>query len=365
VNEAQKRREFDEWLALQPQYTSTDPRYEVRRALPGDYPRIYALVDTVFERRRPTAAYDWIYLHNPMGFARGTVVIERASGEIISCTVGFPWPVAHGDTPMRASFGGDNVTVKRLQRTGLSKIRREIGELHPWYKTNIGLGAPNAISRAKGVKLGDDRPLGPLPNATLVVDAQSYLAGRTGRLVARGAGRAANAAAELWHRQVLKPSADYRVESLTRFDSSTNAVTNRCMRSSRYWCPHDAEFLNWRYFDHVLHEYRALALLGAEHMLGYAVFRVSADQGFLMEFAAENAEHAGNLLWAVIGAARESGCNRIGFYATSTWRFWPLLRKAGFIHRDADRYIDASCKTRDDVNVEANWQLLPGDSDVT
>ena len=138
------------------------------------------------------------------------------------------------------------------------------------------------------------------------------------------------------------------------------------MRSPEFWCPHDAEFLNWRYFDHVLHDYQALALMEGDDIRAYAVFRVGADgSGFLMEFAAGSDDDAGTLLTAVLNYAQEAGCNRIGFYATSGWRYWPLMRRAGFLSRPSERYIDAVCHGRDEVTDESKWQLLPGDSDVT
>jgi hypothetical protein len=337
----------------------------VRRALPEDFPEVYRLVDQVWERQRPDAAYDWLYLKNPCGIARGTLVIERSSAAIISVTFGFPWPVAEGDERRRATFGGDNVTIQRLQRTGLSTIRRAMGELHPWRDDNIGLGAPNAASRAKGVKLGDKAPLGPLPNATLVLDYQAYLQYRgMPKAVAVPVGRMANLAAAGWRETTLRgPS--IRVETIDRFDSRADAVTERCMRSPDFWCPHDADFLNWRYFEHVLHHYQALAVMEGDEMIAYAVFRVDDGGGMLMEFAVETDDVARPLLAAVLSHARAAGCNRISFYATSGWRYWPLLRRAGFLARPSERYIDAVCHTRDDVTDEKKWQLLPGDSDVT
>lgn len=321
----------------------------------------------MWERSRPKASYDWLYLDNPAGIARGTLVIERSSGELISTTVGFPWPVSRGDERLRGSFGGDNVTVKRLQRTGLSTIRRAMGEMHPWRNSVIGLGAPNAASRQKGVKLGDDPPLGPLPTATMVVDFQAYLRAQGAPKAAAGVvGGAANGAFALWRYGALAGAASLRAESVDRFGPEFDRVTADCMRFSYYWCPHDADFLNWRYLDHVINDYQAVALVNdRDQPQAYAVIRIDGEHGFLMEFAADSLAVAKTLLDAVVERARAAGCNRLGFYSTCGWRYWALFYRAGFRPRPSERYINASCKERDDVNVEANWQLLPGDSDVT
>lgn len=337
----------------------------VRRAVPEDFPRIWQLVDIVWGRSRPRAAYEWLYLKNPCGFARGTVVYEVASGSLVSSATRFPWPVACGDERLRAAFGGDAVTLPRLQRTGLTGIRRGPGSLDPWRNAMIVLAAPNEKSRANARKQGDVRPLGPLPSATMILDFQRYLAGRGfPPAIARSAGAAANAVRRGRLSWNLAGEDELHVAEIRRFDTSFDGLTERCMRTDRYWCPHDAEFLNWRYLDHALHDYLAIALVRNEATVAYAVARITGGRALLMEFAADRLELARPLLRAVFDRVREAGCDRISFYASSGWRYWRLFRAAGFWRRQSDRYIKADCTDRPDVPIEANWQLLPGDSDV-
>lgn len=341
----------------------------MRRAVPADFPRIWNLVDEVWNRSRPREAYQWLYEKNPCGIARATVVFEVSSGELVSASSRFPWPVACGDERLWAEFGGDAVTLPRLQRTGLTPIRRGPGTLNPLRDSMIVLAAPNEKSRANARKQGDVTPLGPLPSMTLVLDYQRYLAGRgVPRPMATAAGGVANAAHRQWlHRALPAPTARgaLRVVTIEKFDSAADAVTQRCMRTDRYWCPHDYEFLNWRYFDHVLVEYVAVGLLLDDQIVAYAVASVSDRRSLLMEFAVEPTGLASTLLLAIIDRVRQAGCDRIDFYSTSGWRHWPLLKRAGFRPRPSQRYIKADCVERPDVPVEANWQLLPSDSDVT
>ena len=63
-------------------------------------------------------------------------------------------------------------------------------------------------------------------------------------------------------------------EVVRRFDSSVDPVTERWMESTGYWCPHDAEFLNWRYLDHPVNDYTAIAAISeAGDPVGYTVVR--------------------------------------------------------------------------------------------
>lgn len=337
----------------------------MRRAVPEDFPRIWRLVDIVWNRTRPRKAYEWLYLGNPCGFARGTVVYEVASGELVSSATRFPWPVACGDEMLPAAFGGDTVTLPRLQRTGLTDIRRGPGRLDPCSNSTVVLAAPNEKSRANARKQGDVVPLGPLPSATMIVDFQHYLADRgLPAAIARGAGRIANAIGAGRRHRVVGPGKSVQVEDIQHFDASFDILTQRCMRTDGYWCPHNAEFLNWRYLDHTLHEYLAIALIRDDLPVAYAVARVSHSQALLMEFAADQYELACRLLTALVDRVQAAGSDRIAFYATSAWRHWGLMREAGFRRRSSERYIKADCPERSDVLEETNWQLLPGDSDV-
>ncbi len=61
---------FEEWLHAPVPLESTDPRFDIRRAVPAEFDAIYDLVDESFGFQRPRAVYDWLYRHNPYGTAR-------------------------------------------------------------------------------------------------------------------------------------------------------------------------------------------------------------------------------------------------------------------------------------------------------
>lgn len=362
------RRTFEEWLYAPNRSAQPDERYEIRRATPDVFPQIYRLVDTVFERHRSRQVYDWLYLHNPEGLARCSYMVERSSGEIVSCATGFPWPIARDYERFNGSMGGDAVTLQRLQRQGLSEMRRQYNEGHPFYDITLGLGIPNFRSRAAARKFNRTQPFGPLPMATLVLDWRRYLRDHTvPSVLATPAGVTGNAVHRLWQALRVRRSGVFRTEELRRFDASADTVTDRWMHSSSYWCPHSAEFLNWRYLSNPLSSYGALALLQGDDLVGYGVLRTEGRRALLMEFVApaDQAGAAETLLAGLVTMARSAGCDRIDFYASSGWRYWALLRRAGFTSRASNIYVTARLTGNDEVSLEDNWQLLPGDSDVT
>lgn len=363
-----KARNFAEWLNTPIDLTSQDPRFEVRRATRDDFDQIYDLVDTVFEQTRPRAAYEWLYRANPAGTARCWLVIERDSGQLVASESRFPWPLAHGTKRIECILSGDFATLPRRQRQGIFQLRSEIRDSHPWRNRTIALSVPNAKSRGALAKHGRAHAiLGPFPRGVLLLDGADYLRYHGfPHSAARVVGGAADAALGLWHRSVLPSASNIRVEELNHFDSSLDALTHRCMSTPTYWCPHEADFLNWRYFENPVTSYLARVALVDDEVSGYGVVRITDERATLMEFVASPAPQplAGVLLRAIASAAREAGCHLLEFYATSGWRFWSLFRRAGLVSCKSEIRLSARCPGRADVSQEENWQLLPGDSDV-
>lgn len=361
-------RALEEWLNVPVDYDSRDPRFETRRATPHDFERIFNLVDTVFETKRTRAVYEWLYRANPIGVARCWLVIERSSGELVACQCHFPWPVACGNERVEGEFSGDWVVLPRLQRQGIYRLCTEVRDSHPGQNRTVVLGAPNAQSRGALKKIGRQNTiLGPLPFARLPLDITEILRSRSWpRGAARIIGTAANSALDLWHGKILAPAGDIRIEQLRHFDSSVDVLTYNCMITPSYWCPHEADFLNWRYLQHPVNSYVAQVALVDDEVSGYSVVRIDNKDATLMEFAAfpERQLLVGELLRATIGVAREAGCHTLAFYATPSWRFWHLFRSLGFLSRKSEIYLRAHCPDRAEVSQEENWQLLPGDRDV-
>jgi hypothetical protein len=313
---------FRDWLSAPCDVTSPHPRFEIRRATPDDFGRVFELVDSVFEARRKRSAYEWLYLGNPVGIARCWLVIERSSGEVVSSEARLPWPVAHGTELLEGEFVADSVVVPRLQRQGVFRLKAEAREAHPWSNRTIALSAPNERSIGALAKMGRQRTvLGPLPCATLLLDSARYLRSRSWpRAIAGILGGAAGLTLRSIQAMNLPAPPNVRIEDIGRFDSSVDELTFECGNASGYWCPHRSEFLNWRYFDNPGNSYMAQAAVVNQRLVGYSVIRLGCQQATLMEFSVSPATEfsAGALLRATAAAARY--VPRVAWESPQSWK---------------------------------------------
>ena len=361
---------FDEWFRLPVVVESSDPRFEVRRAKPEEFDRIYDVVDSAFGKKRPRVHFDWLYRNNPFGRARCWIVIERASGAVLKTGAGFPWPIWRGAEALKGTLSGDSCTVPEWQRKGLAAVRRAFTRKHPWYEEFCGIAGPNEGSRIVTTKAGEgDELLGALRGGVMPLRAKPLLA-RLGAapILARPIGAAADAVLSSWQGLALRGgrTASGRIERIGRFTTEFDDVTERCMAWPQFWSPHNAGFLNWRYLDHPVESYVGLALVENERPTAYAVLCLERDKATLTEFAVEAAPRASalKLLAGAMGLAREAGCASVNFFGPPGWRHWNLFHRAGFLPYRTKNHLEAFGKRFEpEVFNIHNWQVTPGDRD--
>jgi hypothetical protein len=277
-------------------------------------------VDDAFEAKRPRAAYDWLYRKNPLGPARSWLLVEKATGAIVSVGARLPWPLARGDEPIEGSLLADSVTIRRFQRQGLRDLRLPARRADPWRNSSALISWPNPKSRARAAKLGRaDLNFGPLPRWVLSLRASRHLQRRYGmpKQLAAAAGAALDIALGLV-RTAATAGRSGHVEEISRFDESFDEVTWAGMAAPRFWSPHDAEFLNWRYGANPSYEYVCFAASKGNAPCGYAVVRLAPNRAVLMELAfPPNAPHvAHTLIRRAAKIAREAGCPKLDFETT-------------------------------------------------
>ena len=140
------RDRFEEWLRMPLPREAGDPRFEIRRAPPSEFERIYDLVDATFGVARPRVLYDWLYRRNPAGMARCWIVSEKRSGHLIGSAAHLPWPIARSGEALWGFQVGDAVAAPGFQRQGISELR---GRAHTWdpdHAKEIRFAWPSATS---------------------------------------------------------------------------------------------------------------------------------------------------------------------------------------------------------------------------
>lgn len=356
---------FDEWLAVPIGADSADPRFVVRRVRPEEFDQIYDCVDSGFGKKRPRALYEWLYRQNPYGRARVWITEEKEGGRILKTGAYFPWPIWRGNEAHRGSLAGDAATVPDWQRKGLSADRRRVRKSHPWHRSIVTISGPNYGSRVVATKAGEDSSiLGPLRGGVAVLRAGALIErGGLPSWMAQPLGAIATPIFSGWSRLGTRAHPAIRFEPLGRFETAFDEITLRTMGFPMYWCPHNAEWLNWRYLDHPVERYEAFALVEGDRPVGYAVIRLAGDEATLSEFAAAPG-HAPALMAGSLRVAREAGCAWVNFFAPPCWRHWPVFRRAGFLRYTTKNYLDAKDLADPAASESMDaWQITPGDRD--
>ncbi|MCR9259301.1 MAG: GNAT family N-acetyltransferase [Pseudomonadaceae bacterium] len=363
---------FDAFHRRPAEKASSDPRFTVRQALESDFEGIYRCVDLAFGKTRPRAAYDWMYLKNPYGRALAWIVEENATGEIVKTGAKYPWPIWRDNQAVPGAVSGDSATVPRWQRSGLSSIRRDVRYSHESHGKVCSISGPNEGSRTVSNKAGQaDQILGCLRGGLFLLDARILLqdqAPQVPNVVRSIAGISANALHSLWPKPVLRTSqgTDYRLDNVSSFSSDIDDITLKTMAFKGYWCPHNAEFLNWRYLEHPLETYQGFVLSKKDTPLAYSVLRMGGAQVTLSEFAApqDDPSVAGELLRRSIEVARQAGAGYLNFFGPPAWPHWDLFKNAGMLPYKTNNWFEASYPDDAEGALDFNnWQVTPGDRD--
>ncbi len=340
----------------------------MRRARADEFDAVWDLIDLCFSSNRPRPMFEWLYRQNPGGLARCYVVVERSTGRLVASTTDVPWPVAHGPRAMRGVLGSDHVVRPdwRGRRVGFLLVRYRCA--HPWYADMTRIGWPNLASRNEVRRSRRaDEIAGWLRHAALPINPTDLLVRhRVPRSITFAFGRTWETLLTLRLRRWTRAPAGMTACEIRRFDAAVDSVTARAVGWPGYWCPHRADFLNWRYLDHPVHNYVARAVVAGNEPLGYAVVRTGGRTAALMEFVvpSQSPRCARFLLWTAIDVARSAGCATLLVHAPPGWPHWGTIRRAGFWDRSPTVMLQVkSFNAPDAQHVEA-WRLSCGDVDA-
>ena len=334
--------------------------------MPAEFEAIYDLVNDTFNIQRSRAEYDWLYRRNPYGIARCWVVFDRASERLVGSLAFWPWPMARGTHRVEGAQWGDFVVAPEWQRQGINGLQNHTWRSHAWQAETIALSWPNEKGRRAVIKNGHGAEIvGPMPKAVLLLNAKALIAGRNWPALASAVGAVGGAVVDtvltVWHKLVLRDQTGLAVEAVRRFDSSIDDVTQQCLTWPRFWSPHDADFLNWRYLEHPTARHLAFALLDDGKLAGYYVLKIDGRGSWLMEFVAPVSPRrlGSELLLHVIKTAQTAGCTHLQFSAPPRWRHWKLLRAAGFLPLPSEIYVWQPGE-EPELRQPSMWQWVPG-----
>lgn len=352
------KRDWSAWRASHPGLECPDSRFELRYSTPDDFPEIYGLINSGFPVQRSAGDLDWLYHENPYGPARCELVVERASGRIIHSNARIPWPLARGDEFLEAAIGADSVTRPDFQRQGLYQHRKSFEKAHPWFPEHINISLPNNKSRGASRKYGEPSADAPMPILKRVVNWQGWLADR--------APLPAPLFVSTLLTNITNPSRGHEPELVetNNFTGAHEALSLSCNRTSHFWCPHGAEWMNWRYNRHPRHTYISWSLIKDDEVKAFSVVSLRGKSALLMELVAPDHQTGFDVLASTERYLRESGVHVLEVFTTPNWHMFKLFKQRHYYSRPSDIYVNTRSVNYPEAHDSANWQLLPGDSDV-
>ncbi len=235
--------------------------------------------------------------------------IALVNGEITGCL---------GYIPLEISLGGQITTGAWLANWMVDPNSRQVGlgpllvrEIMRDFDFILAAG-PNKDAQSFLSRMGWT-DFGRLPRYVSVLDQQA-------------AGALTESGALDWPTELLpndlEIDPDTTVKLVDRYSDDATQLWDRTTGKSSGGTRRSADFLNWRYVDHSVFDYRLFEVHRGGQLSGFAVYRVEQVRdvpvkvGRIVEFVADK-DSEGDLLNAVLNDAKSQGCAALDFFCSS------------------------------------------------
>jgi hypothetical protein len=314
--------------------------------------------------RSNASRFNWLYLENPSGLARGWMALNEAS-EIVGVGAAFPRLVWIDRKPRRGWVLGDLCIAPESRSLGPALLLQRI-----CLKSLEIEGNPAWFDFPSGPMMAIYRRLGILAAANHVRYVKIFRVDKIverfipATSVARGISRIGNLALKS-QRAMYRPPRGVEVsehegmfrEEFSALDRATaNLHTIRGLRT--------AEYLNWRYLRNPFNQYRVIAARRGGRLLGYAVLEMTGRHWILTDIdAIEEASTIPSLLAYLDQVAETSNIDSISTPIMERAPLIQYLRRAGFYPREVTPIVArvGGLQTPPSAPNGQNWFLMHGD----
>lgn len=303
--------------------TFVDCRAEHLAAVQAFFARVYR-PDYVL--RVDEALFRWQFLDSSSPDADAfTMLLALIDGEVAGCLGYIPVDVSvAGGGALRGAWLVNWIVDPEQRQLGLGPLL--VREVTGRFAVALNVG-PNATARDLLGRMGWS-DLGELRRYVCVLDA-----GLAGRLTEDGALDWPAAGS-----RPLAPSAGAAASRVSEFSDDAALVWGRLWGGRATGTRRSAEYLNWRYAQHPVFDYRLFEVRDASGVAGLAVYRVepvrevAASVGRIVELVADEG-YEDRLLGALVDDARSSGVALLDFFCSSG-RFAAAMARSGFLAGD-------------------------------
>jgi hypothetical protein len=312
------------------------------------------LSESADERR-----FRWLYRENPFGPARAWIAYEKEAGAIGMAAV-FPRRMYCDGGVVSGCVLGDLCIATKYRSLGPAlQLQRACLECARSEEFAMGYDFPSTTM------LGMYERLGILPVAKLVrvvkilrIDEKIRRV-LPARILSRPAAAAANFSLSLTDRTSAQPSGlDFRLEDAP-CTSEYSELAARIGSSLGICTVRNAEYLNWRYWQHPQVKYEFLAARRASELVAYCAFTTAEASATIADlFGSMDDQAMPGLLHRLVVLLRARGVATVSLPLMDSDPRTTWLRKMGFWAREA---VPVMALSREGTLSGAQMFLMHGD----
>jgi len=346
-------------------------KLEFRRLRQGDEQGLSRVVSEVFNVNNDPAYWDWKYFQNPAGEHMVTVAV--ANGKIVGIQGYVPGKLKCGSKIFLSAQNTDMAVLPEYRSGGtFLKMHSKAMEYGPRKRGALCYGFPNKTAY-RLVSCLEYAGVCPIFNLTKVLNPMPYVQRKVGlRLLTDLFGSIGKRVIVSMNRKKLLLPQGFRMVEVTRFDSRFDEFWYEEAENYPIAVVRDSQYLNWRYIDCPT-SYKIFCVEKDSFIEGFVVLNCLQDKeikrgkivDILVKWGQESV--ASLLLTQSVNYFIREEADVITCWMLEVWPIFDVLRKRGFVRREAPHYFCVNSYVPDfpkEYFVDpSRWYITMGDSD--
>ena len=326
------------------------------------------------DKEKAGEKFDWYYRSNPLGPGRIWKLVADESGEIVGTAGVGLRRLKVGSESLLVGLNSDFAVDKehrsllpamRLQKAAQSRLQEGVALLH---------GVPNENAVALLHRIGY-RSSGKIVRHARVMRSAGYLRRITSlKPVALLLGAPLDLIVRAISSETWTSWRGRTHREFTAFDERFDALWERARNRYAIATERTSGFLEWRYSQCPMHEYRIVGVLDSRQktLFGYAVYYLDGPHARIADLIADGEAEMTRTIAAVITSVRSAGAESVSLSCGVGTHLEGPLSRFGFLQREGDGPTaqivvglgPAAARTWP-PDAEHQWFFMAGDEDYS
>jgi predicted N-acetyltransferase YhbS len=352
-----------------------DHKAAIRPLEKRDFPGMIDIFKIVFDVKIDESYLEWKYFKNPYG--EHIMYVAHDGERVVGETGAFPVKFKCGKESFMACQGCDIAVLPDYKKRGtflkLFKLMIE-GSTERGLTFMYGFTVPTTSKISS--KLFKFRPACSVKRWVLILNPAPYLSKKLKiPLLVRLVGPLGRRFGKLRLRKHYQPTGDKIVE-IHRFDERFDRFWEERKGDYEIMVVRDSTYLNWRYTDNPMKQYKVFSYIADGHVKGFIVLTTAFDEvhrGIIMDIMVDSTEKrvVDCLLTTAIDYFYREKMDSVMFWLPEHIPLVGEIEKWGFVHRDTNHTLTVRVLNQPEnwVNFDdylkdpRNWYFTLGDSD--